>query len=198
VSEQQQVVRGFLANVDVVPPLIVTFQFNPASVSDNKSVLYKEVNDAQGSIAPGRKYLRGGDRMISFDLQLHGLEQGSDRLNKSPVANGVSTELAKLRSFLYPAASAWGTLSGLFGTKLGTIVTSPPTCVFGFGAKVVECVVADLRIDETQFNSALAPVRADVGVSLVVLEDDGNLFYQYDKQMRNLQAALGLQNIRIF
>ena len=66
------------------------------------------------------------------------------------------------------------------------------------GLKILECVVTDIEIAETQYNSLLAPVRADVRVTLAVIEDDNNALYQFDKQHRNVLAALGLQNIRLF
>lgn len=197
--EQSQVLRGFLANIDVLPPLIVTFQFNPTSINDNKTVNYADRAATLSGNAPGKVYTGGGHRTITFALKLHGLEQGTNVLNPTGVDNGISTELAKFRSFLYPKADAWGTLSGLLGgSSSGRRLASPPTCFFGFGTKVLECVVTDIKIDETQFNSVLAPVRADVTVTLDVIEDDGNALYQLDKQHRNLLAALGLQNIRIF
>jgi hypothetical protein len=195
----QQVLRGFLANVDMLPPLILTFQFNPSTISDNKAVTYVDRNATLSATSPGKLYTGGGHRTISFDIKLHGLEQGTNRLNPSALANGVSTELAKLRSFLYPKADAWGSLSSLFGgaTK-GKRLAAPPTCYFGFGTRILECVVTDLKITETQFNSLLAPVRADVTVTLVVIEESGNTLYEIDKQVRNVQAALGLQNIKLF
>lgn len=194
---EKQVLPGFLANVDVVPPLIVTFQFNPDEVDDNKAVKYADRNADLCGNAPGKVYTGGGDRTISFDLELHGLEQGSNRLNPTGIDNGISTELAKLRSFLYPKADAWATVSGILSDEGGKRLTSPPRCLFGFGAKVLECVVTDLRISETQFNSWLAPVRATVGVSLVVVEDEGNALYTVDKHRRNALAALGVQNVDI-
>lgn len=195
---ERQVLRGFIANIDVLPPLIVTFQFNPESISDNKGVTYSDNNSDLCGNAPGKTYTGGGDRTISFDLKLHGLEQGSNALNPTPLDNGISTEIAKLRSFLYPKADAWGTLSGLLGGEEGQKLASPPTCIFGFGTKILECVVTDLSITETQFNSLLAPVRADVRLTLTVVEENGNALYELDKQHRNLLAALGIQNIRIF
>ncbi|WP_437326029.1 CIS tube protein [Sorangium sp. So ce381] len=196
---ERQVLRGFLANVDVLPPLIVTFQFNPASISDNKAVSYADRAQTIGCNAPGKVYTGGGHRTISFDLKLHGLEEGTNKLNPTPLDNGVSTELAKLRSFLYPKADAWATLSGLFGGGgEGTRISAPPTCYFGFGTRILECVLTDLRVSETQFNSMLAPVRADVGVTLVVIEETESALYEFDKQHRNVLAALGLQNIRLF
>ena len=191
--------RGFLANIDMIPPLIVTFQYNPSSVTDNKTANYADRAATLSGNAPGKVYTGGGHRTISFDLKLHGLEQGTNALNPTALDNGISTELAKLRSFLYPKADAWGTLSGLLGGgSTGKRLAAPPTCFFGFGTKILECVLTDVKITETQFNSLLAPVRADVTVTLDVIEDDANALYQLDKQHRNLLAALGLQNIRIF
>jgi hypothetical protein len=198
-TDQKQVLRGFIANVDTIPPLIVTFQFNPSSVTDNKAVSYADRAATLSGNAPGKVYTGGGHRTISFDLKLHGLEQGTTRANPTPLDNGVSTELAKLRSFLYPKADAWGTVSGLVGLpQSGRRLAAPPTCYFGFGAKILECVVTDIRVTETQFNSLLAPVRADVSVTLDVIEDDNNPLYQLDRQRRNALAALGLSNLRVF
>jgi hypothetical protein len=194
---ERQVLRGFLANIDVVPPLIVTFQFNPESISDNKAVKYADRDGDLCGNAPGKEYTGGGDRTISFDIKLHGLEQGTDRLNPTPVDNGISTELAKLRSFLYPKGDAWATMRELLGQE-GVKLSSPPTCIFGFGTKILECWVTEMTITETQFNSLLAPVRADVKITLTVIEGEGNALYELDTQRRNALAAVGIQNISVF
>lgn len=197
--EERQVLRGFLANIEVLPPLIFTFQFNPASISDNKAVNYADRNDGLCGNAPSKVYTGGGHRTISFSFQLHGLEQGLNVLNPTPLDNGISTELAKLRSFLYPKADAWAAIGSLFGGgDEGKRLAAPPTCIFGFGTKILECVVTDLTIEEQQFNSLLAPVRAQVSITLTVIEKDDHPLYEFDKQHRNVLAALGIQNISIF
>lgn len=184
--------RGFLANVLQFPPLILTFPFNPESVSDNKAVNFADRNAELCGNAPGKVYTGGGHRTISFDLKLHGLEQGTNRLIPIGLDNGISAELAVLRSFLYPSADAWAAFGGdEEGVRLG----APPTCIFGYGMKVLECVVTDLGITETQFNRYLAPVRAEVKVTLAVIEEDDNPFYEYDKQHRNVLATLGLASL---
>ena len=193
---ERQVLRGFIANIMVIPPLIVTFQFNPESINDNKSVNYADGRADLCGNAPGKVYTSGGHRTISFDLKLHGLEEGTNAINPTPLDNGISTELAKLRSFLYPKADAWAVLS--FGGDSGRRISSPPTCIFGYGTKILECVVTDLTVNETQFNSTLAPVRADVSITLTVIESNDDALYEIDKQHRNLLAALGLQNVSIF
>jgi hypothetical protein len=59
-------------------------------------------------------------------------------------------------------------------------------------------VVTEISITETQYNSLLAPVRADVSITLVVKEETDHPLYEFDKQHRNVMAALGLQNVRVF
>lgn len=192
---EKQVLRGFLANTEVIPPLIVTFQFNPGSISDNKAVNYAERNVSLSEDTPGKVYTGGGDRTITFDIKLHGLEQGTNARNPTPVDNGITTELAKLRSFLYPKSDAWATVGG---GREGRRISSPPTCIFGFGTKILECVVTAMNITETQFNSALAPVRAEAKITLAVIEEKDNKLHTLDKAHRNALSGLGIQNIRPF
>jgi hypothetical protein len=190
----QIVMRGFLANIDQFPPLIVTFQFNPASISDNKEVKFRDIQSDLSGTAPGKEYTGGGDRTISFKVNLHGLEQGTNLANPTGLDNGISTELAKYRSFLYPATDAWAVVGGMSDEE-GCRIKPPPTCYFGFGAKLLECVVTSMTINEAQFNSFLAPVRAEVDITLKVIEKEGNALYEVDKQRRNVLATLGLLNI---
>jgi hypothetical protein len=191
---EQFVVRGFMANIEQIPPLIITFRFNPTSISDNKEVRFRDVQSDLSGTAPGKEYTGGGDRTISFKIDLHGLERGTNLVNPSGIDNGISTELAKFRSFLYPAADAWAIVGGL-SDQGGCRIKSPPTCYFGYGTKLLECVVTSITINETQFNSYLAPVRADVNVTLQVIEREGNALYEVDKLHRNLLATLGVLNI---
>jgi len=193
--DERQVLRGFLANIEVFPPLIVTFQYNPETVSDTKAANYADLDNDLCGNAPGKIYTGGGHRTISFDIKLHGLEKGTNALNPTPLDNGVLTELAKLRSFMYPKSDAWAVFGG---GEEGMRLSSPPTAIFGFGTKILECVVTDLTVTETQFNSLLAPVRADVHVTLTVIEDKDNDLYNLDTQHRNLLSALGIQNISLF
>lgn len=196
---EQKVLRGFIANIDVLPPLILTFQFNPKEINDNKTVNYADARSDLCGNAPGKVYTSGGHRTLSFDIQLQGMEEGSNALIPIGLGNGISTELAKLRSFLYPKADAWASLGALFGgDDGGQRLSAPPTCVFGFGLRILECVVTNIVVRETQFNSWLAPVQASATITLVVNEEDGGGLYELDKLQRNLQSALGLQNVRIY
>ena len=188
---ERQLMRGFLASYKTFPPLVVAFKFNPETVSDTKAANYVDRDPDLGGNAPGKFYTGGGHRTISFDLKLHGLEQGNVIVSPSPIENGISIELAKLRSFMYPR---WDPFDSVSISAQGKRVTSPPTCIFGFGTKILECVITDMTISETQYNSVLAPVRADVRITLIVIEDEDNSFYQADKYRRKVLAAIGLLN----
>ena len=216
--DDKQVLRGFMANFDVLPPLILTFQFNPESVSDNKTVKYE---DTQGDLctAPGKTYTGGGDRTITFDLKLHGMEQGTNKVLPTGLDNGISTELAKLRSFLYPLEDPFAALADLFGDasqgkRLTDLATAPPVRALlsaaGKGGTLQYTepdgpwLAAYARVTgmgwgvvvEAPLAAILAPVRADVKVTLAVIED-GTL-YKFDKAHRTIQAALGLANVSPF
>jgi Contractile injection system tube protein len=189
-STDRQVLRGFLANIETIPPLIVRFQFNPSSVKDTRSVKFSEESKL-GQDTTGK--VQSGVRDISFSLTLHGMEQGLNALNPSGFDNGISSELAKFRSFLYPKEDAWAALPGV--ASRGKRIPSPPSAIFGFGTKILECFVTGVDINETQFNSYLAPVQATVGISLRVREEKGNALFELDKQHRNALTLVSLQSL---
>src|SRR5579863_10452355 len=89
-NTDRHVLRGFIANIDVIPPLIVTFQFNPTSVSDNKAVVYVDRKKSLCGNAPEKVYTGGGTRTITFEVKLDGLEQGTNVINPTGVDNGIS------------------------------------------------------------------------------------------------------------
>ena len=192
-KEEQQVQRGFLADADVQSQskLIVTFQFNPQSITDNREVHYADLQTSLSQDTPGKIYTGGGDRTITFDIQLHGTESGLDDKNQTPEDNGVTRALATLRSFLYPKTDAWAAAPK---GEAGRRVTSPPICFFGFGTRIFECVVAGMEITETQFNSRLAPVRAEVRITLKVNEEKENTA---DRVLGDFVITSGDQNTRL-
>jgi len=95
----------------------------------------------------------------------------------------ILPELNKYRAFLYPQSGRWkdatSTFSPLYNDSIRAF-TPPPRARFGFGfgpgsERVLDVVVTDISIDETLFNSELAPVRADISVTLVELAPYENI-----------------------
>ncbi|MGK7890126.1 MAG: hypothetical protein AB4042_12395 [Leptolyngbyaceae cyanobacterium] len=106
-------------------------------------------------------------------------------------SGSIEPELNKYRAFLYPAVlsttppetnrqgwkSPWQKASmGSFAPfyKDAQQFASPPLCRFGFGYsggqspnRIIDCIVTEVSINELLFNAQMAPLRADVSISLV-------------------------------
>jgi hypothetical protein len=194
-TQTQAAARGFLISVDVKPEIVVHFQYNPTSLSDKRAINYATVT-APGVLLPTRQYVQGGDRTITFSVHVdglfHGPAEGSDARDAPPTGgadmilrgdNGsILPELNKYRSFLYPQTERWKEAGATFAPLFDVLrpFAPPPRARFGFGfgpggERVIDCIVTDVSIDETMFNSELAPVRADVSVTLAELAPYENI-----------------------
>lgn len=188
-TRPQAAARGFLVSTGVSPEIAVHFQYNPTSLSDKRAINYASIG-APGVLLPTRQYVSGGDRTITFSVHVdglfHGPAEGSDAAGEPPatgadmIARGdggsILPELNKYRAFLYPRHDRWSEAGASFSTLYDAQrpFAPPPLARFGFGfgpggERVIDCIVTDVSIDETLFNADLAPVRADVSVTLVEL-----------------------------
>lgn len=179
---QQDPVRGFLASVDVEPPILVSFQYNPLQLADKRAINYATIA-APGQLIPERQYSSGGDRTISFTVRVDAIAAntgGSPSTIDVDETGGITPELNKYRAFVYPATARWGDASASFIRRPAQYAgsnafASPPVCRFGFGeGRVLDCIVTEISITELLFNSALAPLRADIAITLVELAPYGD------------------------
>jgi hypothetical protein len=170
-------VRGFLVSVGLDPEILVQFQYNPAQVSDKRSISYATLN-APGMLMPVKQYSAGGERTLSFTVIVDGLFKGpaDDEVDISrDERGGIAPELNKYRAFMYPQTERWqeanGRRDGFTGLYAGaeTVFAAPPACRFGFGERVVDCVVTEVQITEQLYNPDLDPIRAEVQVTCVEL-----------------------------
>src|ERR1700754_1029965 len=163
--------RGSMRSVDLTPEGRVEFQYNPAQLTDKRTVQYATVN-APGQLMPQRHYTQGGDRTITFTAHVDGLFDGPSVPIAKDSGGSILPELNKYRAFMYPQTPTWQdagfTFVGLYQGAQPFV--APPRCQFVFGARgrtqVVECVVTELSIQETLFDDALAPLRAEVSITL--------------------------------
>ncbi|WP_306316881.1 MULTISPECIES: hypothetical protein [unclassified Streptomyces] len=170
-------VRGFLVSVGLDPEILVQFQYNPAQVTDKRTVSYATLG-APGMLMPVKQYSAGGERTLSFTVTIDGLFKGpaDDDIDIArDERGGIAPELNKYRAFTYPQTENWQDangkpdgFTGLFAAA-EPVFTAPPTCRFGFGERVVDCVVTDLQITEKLYGPELDPVRAEVQVTCVEL-----------------------------
>ena len=173
--DQRNPVRGFLVSVGLDPEILVEFQYNPDKIEDKRTVSYATLN-APGMLMPVRQYTAGGDRTLSFTVTIDGLYKGpaDDEIDIARDSRGgIGPELNKYRAFIYPqterwqdAASAPDGFSRLYeGAE--SVFTAPPACRFGFGERVIDCVVTEVSIKEQLYNPDLDPIRAEVQVTCV-------------------------------
>ena len=175
-TRRRDATRGFLVSVDLNPELLVEFQYNPDELSDRRSVTYASLN-APGALAPVRQYTAGGDRTISFTVTVDGVDAANapGRGIARDDDGGIGPELAKYRAFVHPQTSRWPEaaerpdgFTGLY-EDAQDVFAAPPVARFGFGDRVVDCVVTEVSVTEQLFTRTLAPLRASVQVSLVEL-----------------------------
>lgn len=173
--DQRNPVRGFLVSVGLDPEILVEFQYNPEKVEDKRTVSYATLN-APGMLMPIRQYTAGGDRTLSFTVTVDGLYKGpaDDEIDIARDSRGgIGPELNKYRAFIHPqterwqdAASAPDGFSRLYeGAE--SVFVAPPACRFGFGERVIDCVVTEVSIKEQLYNPDLDPIRAEVQVTCV-------------------------------
>lgn len=177
-QREQNPTRGFLMSTGLDPAILVEFQYNPAQLTDKRAVSYATLN-APGLLLPVRQYSQGGDRTLSFAIKIDGLFKGpaDDEIDIAQDDDGsITPELNKYRAFLYPRNSGWQDATDSFQPLYARTASfeSPPACIFGFGDRLIDCIVTDVGITETLFNAQLKPLRADVTVTLVETAVYGN------------------------
>jgi hypothetical protein len=170
---RQTPVRGFLVSVGVTPEIRCDFQYNPTEVSDRRSATWASVT-APGLLMPVRQYVQGGDRTLSFTVRINGLADGPVPIERTD-DGGILPELNKYRAFVYPGTYRQGTSWRDAGASFVSLYAdqqrfaAPPDCLFGLGGRVISCAVTEVNVNEVTFNASLAPLRADVAVTLVEL-----------------------------
>ncbi len=108
-----------------------------------------------------------------------GHEQCSTRRRSTTASPPSSPSFARSST---PKADAWATLSGLSGGAARGRASGAAHVLFGSrDAHPRVRPHRSPRRSETQFNSMLAPVRADVGVTLVVIEESESALYEFDQ-----------------
>jgi hypothetical protein len=143
---QEPVKKAYIQNVATRD--IMEFQYNPPEFNDKLGVEYAQL-DSPGMSAPMFQYIGGKARSVTFELFLDAYED--------PERMMVRTPIAFLHSFVPPADA-------------GKSFSPPPTLIFAWGWFVKRCILNDLDINYTMFDSQLNPIRATVGVTLTILE----------------------------
>lgn len=188
-------------------PNIVVFQFNPGQVTRTPAIAQQprpcgptgKSNSLEQPCQPAET--------ISFSLRLDASEQLAQS-NPIAASSGILPTLSALELLMVPRSQLSIDLSALSGAP-GSHQTPPttlPTVLFFWGPfRLLPVTVNSLSITETEYDTLLNPVRADISVSLQVLQEAqltgdkiGMGAYNYSQGVKEVMAALNLANAAQF
>lgn len=194
-----------------LPPLAFAFQFNPESLSRNRTATFQAAGadgDAMDGVCSESSEEEQRSRLaevsvtsesIGLTLQL----DATDDLNDGDGLTqqfGIGPQLSVLELMIYPKTDQ------LFGLPLGNLLGGSdqfgaaqakflPILLFIWGRKrVLPVIMKSLQITEQEFFPDLNPKRAQVAVQLQVLEGF-NPPYLYTHAWRMALATMNLANV---
>jgi len=186
-----------------VPPLVLQFEFNPQSFSRTRTV-----NITTGN-APGTQ---GGydfalptetprvSQGVSVQPETFSIEillDATDRMNAGDAiatAMGIEPELDTLRTMVEPKSQGPGGVQLLAGLGLGgqrafQRSESASVLLFVWGTHVLPVFLTSVQVEEKAHLPNLVPYRANVTLSLQVIEGN-NPFYDVEKVRQVAGAAI--------
>jgi hypothetical protein len=183
-------------------PNIIVFQFNPVQMSRTPSLIDAHPrNDGAGRRnarwAPGQP-----SETLSFTLRVDATDQLASG-SALAIAGGIVPTLSALELLMVPRnALSINLVSAGTPAPHRHPPEMLPVVLFVWGPlRVLPVKVTSLSITETEFDTRLNPVRADVTVNLDVLTPDdmaddsiGRGAYTYSRGVKEAMAALNLTN----
>jgi hypothetical protein len=156
---------------------VIPFRFNPEGLSRTVNVHGGErpagVESGRGAAPPpsGEAAAEGGAATVKESFTIRIRLDYADRdpgLTTLDEEYGIAPEIAAIEELMYPAQSAADASSD--GTEAVRAASPRPTVLLVWGRRnVVPVRIASLKIDESVYNTALNPVRAEIEAALEVL-----------------------------
>lgn len=197
-------IKGFLVEyAHSLPPLVLAFEFNPQTLTRNRSVTLTLGNTpaTRGGydFALPTETARAAQGVSvepeSFDVEI--LLDATDRMNTGdPLAGslGIQPELDTLRSMVEPKTQGPGGLQmlaslGFGGGRAFQRSQSASVLLFIWGTHILPVFLKSIEVAESAHLPDLTPYRATVKLGLQVIEGN-NPFYEVEKVRQAVGAAL--------
>ncbi len=190
-------------------PNIVVFQFNPEKVTRTPALAQTPPRPSGAGAQNSTDQPAPPAETYSFSLRLDATDQLAEG-NPIAAASGVLPTLSAIEQLMQPASSNLLSflppIPGLGGSSASASFHYPPsrlpTVLFFWGPfRIWPVAITSLSISETEYNTLLVPVRAEVTVNLSVLNTNqlsGETLaqgaYNYSQGVREVMAALNLAN----
>lgn len=188
-----------------IPPLALIFNFNPQDISRTRSVTVKTGN------APGARggydfltpletaRVAQGVEMQAESFSITILLDATDRLNDGDTVAktfGVQPQIDTLRAMAEPKAQGPGGVQvlsalGLGGARAFERQEVASVLVFAWGIQLLPVFLTSVTQKETLHLPNLAPYRAEMGLTMQVIES-ANPFFMADRVRQTLGTALNV------
>ena len=198
--------RGVLFEYGIsIPPLALIFNFNPQEISRSRTVSVKTGN-APGSrggydfLSPlETSRVAQGVEMQAESFSIDILLDATDALNDGDAIAktfGVQPQIDTLRSMAEPKSQGPGGVKvlsslGLSGTRAFERQETASVLVFAWGIQLLPVFLTGVTQKEILHLPNLMPYRAQMGLSMQVIES-ANPFFLADKVRQTVGAALNL------
>ncbi|WP_238366288.1 hypothetical protein [Mesobacterium pallidum] len=198
--------RGMLFEYGLtLPPLALVFRFNPTEISRTRTVTVRTGN------APGARggydfltpletaRVSQGVEMQAESFSITVLLDATDKLNEGdPIAAtmGVQPQIDTLRAMAEPKAQGPGGVKvlsalGLPGARAFERQEVASVLVFAWGLQLLPVFLTSVSQKETMHLPNLMPYRAEMGLTMQVIES-ANPFFLADKVRQTMGTALNL------
>ncbi|MBA3014603.1 MAG: hypothetical protein KKD63_02105 [Proteobacteria bacterium] len=199
-----KVTKGALVEYGLsLPPLALIFDFNPQTLSRTRTIQLRT-----GS-APGTRggydfmlptetpRVAQGVTVLPESVTIDILIDATDRLMAGEAGAeqfGIEPELDTLRTMVEPKSQGPGGMQTLASLGLGTGRAfqrdqSASVQLFVWGSHILPVFLTSIRVDESAHLPSLVPYRANVQLSMQVIEGN-NPFYKVEKMRQAISAAI--------
>jgi hypothetical protein len=185
-------------------PNIVIFQFNPERVTRTPRIVQPPPKPAGEGQSNAQQVPGQPTEALSFTLKV---DAGDALAQGDPIAaaSGVLPALAALELLMVPKSSLTIDLSALAGGGSSKSKAPPltlPLVLFVWGPyRIVPVNITSLSITETEYDTLLNPIRAEISLQLQILTPSqladqrlGIGAYKYSESVKEAMAALNLAN----
>src|SRR6266567_1433695 len=153
-------------------PNIVVFQFNPDRITRTPSLVHPPRKMDGSGKRPASPQPDEPSQSISFSLRIDATDQLAQS-NPIATASGILPTLSAIELLMVPKSSLSIDLFGLSGSSGKPYQLPPlnlPTILFFWGPfRILPVTITNLSITETEYDTLLNPVRAEISVTLNVL-----------------------------
>jgi len=199
-----KVTKGALVEYSLsLPPLALVFDFNPQTLTRTRTIQLR-TGSAPGTVGgydftlpTDTPRVSQGVTVLPESFTIDILIDGTDRLMEGDATTGqfgIEPELDTLRSMVEPKSQGPGGLQmlsslGLGGARAFQRDQSASVLLFVWGSHILPVFLTSIRVEETAHLPSLVPYRANVQLTMQVIEGS-NPFIKVEKVRQVISAAL--------